>query len=287
MMRNRAVLVFSLLLLFWPHSSAAASVNEQAMHDYDQGRFLEAAARARESGTAEGLAFAARAELAYADILAPLKARAATIARAEEDARAAIALQPEAAEPRLQLAIALGFKGRLEGEMLAHIEGYADEARAHLDFVLAREPDNPWAHALLGGWHLEIVGLGGFMGRTLYGAEIEAGVGAYTRALELRPGDPVISYQCALQLASLDGDRYRTQAMRVLQRATGQTASSFLDEKTRERIAELQVALDAADRLAIKRLVQRYRWTFDPPEAAGKARINVKPRTSPATDWPR
>ncbi|MEQ9518983.1 MAG: hypothetical protein RLN89_06025 [Parvibaculum sp.] len=267
------------VILSLVHGPSAASVSELAVQDYDQGRFLTAAAAAREAGTAEGFAFAARAELAHADMLAPMSGRGQFIARAEEDARAAIALEPEAAEPHLQLAIALGFKGRLDGEMLAHLEGYADEARAHLDFVLAREPDNPWAHALLGGWHLEIVGLGGFVGRTLYGATIDAGLGAYERALELRPGDPVISYQCALQLASLDKDEYRARAIEILERATGSTASSFLDEKTRERMAELETALGSGDRKQIAALVKRHRWGFDPKGSQPQPRIDLRPST--------
>lgn len=259
-------------------SDAFAVVAERALQDYDAGRFLSAAATARQSGTSEGLAFAARAELAHADFRASKAARAGIIARAEEDARAAIALAPEASEPRLQLAIALGFKGRLDGQMLAHVEGYADEARAHLDIVLAREPDNPWAHALLGGWHLEIVGLGGFLGRALYGAEIEAGIASYERALTLRPGDPVISYQWALQLASLEEDRYSAQAIDILSRASGHTSSSFLDERTRARIAELDTALRGDDREKVRTLIKRHRWVLDDARNA-PSRMNLRPST--------
>lgn len=276
------LLVAAIAVFNFGGNAAVAAVAERALQDYDAGRFLSAAATARQSGTAEGLAFAARAELAHADMLASKAARAGIIARAEEDARAAIALAPDASEPRLQLAIALGFKGRLDGQVLAHIEGYADEARAHLDIVLAREPDNPWAHALLGGWHLEIVGLGGFLGRALYGAEIEAGSASYERALSLRPGDPVISYQWALQLASIEEQAYSAQAIDVLSRASGRTSSRFLDERTRARIAELDAALRADDREQIRTLIKRHRWALD---GAGEApsRINLRP----ATDSPR
>eukprot|EP00435_Cladocopium_sp_Y103_P077413 s1_g1152.t1 len=159
------------------------------------------------------------AGLVHADLVAARKDRLKFIEQAEEDARAAVAAAPDLAEGHLQLAVALGFKARLEGSLTAHAEGYADEARAHLEYVAAREPDNPWMLALLGGWHLEISDAGGFLGRSIYGAEVDAGLDAYDQALALMPDDLVIIYQCALQLAALGDDEYTVKAVALLQDA--------------------------------------------------------------------
>lgn len=234
----------------------AAADLDGARATFAQGDFVKAADTARAPETAEGFAFAARALLAHADLVASAGDRLSLIEQAEEDARRAIALAPDYAEGHLQLAVALGFKARLEGRLAAHAEGYADEARAHLDFVAAREPNNPWLHALLGGWHLEISEVGGFLGRTIYGAEIAAGVEAYDLALALKPDDLMIVYQCALQLAALDDGPLTTRAMTLLQQVTLPEEPDALERLTFERIAALKEALASNNAVRIDAVIR-------------------------------
>lgn len=257
-------------------SGAAASPDlATARAIFASGDFIGAAEEARATQTAEGLALAARAGLAHADLIATPEERLAFIARAEEDARAAIAAEPDFAEGHLQLAVALGFKARLEGRLTAHAEGYADEARAHLEYVAVREPDNPWMHALLGGWHLEISEVGGFLGRTIYGADVGAGIDAYDQALRFRPDDLIIIYQCALQLAALGDEPFRSRAMTLLQEARLSDNPDALEILTFERMRILKDALATDNGAMIERVVQLQKGEEVAPSAP--TRHQIKP----------
>ncbi len=248
------ILAFSFMTITGASSSSDLA---KARSIFAEGDFPRAADEARSTQTAEGYAFAARAGLVHADLIAERSDRLQFIERAEEDARAAIAAAPDLAEGHLQLAVALGFKSRLEGSLTAHAEGYADEARAHLEYVAAREPDNPWMHALLGGWHLEISDAGGFLGRSIYGAEVEAGLLAYDQALALMPDDIVIIYQCALQLAALGDEEFRIKAVALLQDAQLPQEPDALALLTFERMQGLKQALATGNDAVIDHVVRK------------------------------
>ncbi len=249
---------FILAVWFMTVSGASSSPDlETARTIFAEGDFPRAAAEARSTQTAEGYAFAARAGLVHADLVAERADRLGFIEQAEEDARAAVAAAPDLAEGHLQLAVALGFKARLEGSLTAHAEGYADEARAHLEYVAAREPDNPWMLALLGGWHLEISDAGGFLGRSIYGAEVDAGLDAYDQALALMPDDLVIIYQCALQLAALGDEEYTVKAVALLQDAQLPEQPDALAVLTYERMQGLKQALATGNDAVIDHIVRK------------------------------
>ncbi len=246
------MVVLATVNISWASSDLGA-----ARASFANGDFTKAAEEARDRNTAEGLAFAARAALVFADLVAAPEERLTYIEQAEEDARAAIAVAPDFAEGHLQLAVALGFKARLEGRLTAHAEGYADEARAHLEYVAVREPDNPWMHALLGGWHLEISEAGGFLGRTIYGAEVDAGITAYDHALALKPDDLLIVYQCALQLAALGDEPLKARALSLLQEAPLPQTPDAVERLTLARMRDLAAALATNDEKMISQVVQR------------------------------
>tara|TARA_R110002073_G_scaffold63770_6_gene159833 strand:- start:1796 stop:2641 length:846 start_codon:yes stop_codon:yes gene_type:complete len=253
---SRQVFVSVGLWLMTVISAAASSDLATARAIFASGDFPRAAEEARSTNTAEGLALAARAGLVHANLVAAPQDRLKFIEQAEEDAGAAIAAEPDFAEGHLQLAVALGIKARLEGRLMAYTEGYADEGRAHLEYVAVREPDNPWMQALLGAWHLEISEVGGFLGRTIYGADIDAGIAAYDRALALRPDDLVIVYQGALQLAALGDEPFRSRAMSLLQEARLPKNPDALETLIFERMRILKDALASGNDAMIDRVIQ-------------------------------
>ncbi len=269
------VLVGSAFWLMAIASTAVASDLATAREIFASGDFPLAAEEARLTKTAEGWALAARAALVHADLVAEPQDRLKFIEQGEEDARAAIAMAPDFAEGHLQLAVALGFKARLEGRLTAHAEGYADEARAHLEYVAVREPDNPWMHALLGGWHLEISEVGGFLGRTIYGAEVEEGIEAYNQALTLRPDDLVIVYQCALQLAALGDEPFKSRAMTLLQKAKLPENPDALETLTFERMRILKDALATDNDTMIDHVVRTQKGDAD--AASAPSRLQIRP----------
>ena len=68
--------------------------------------------------------------------------------------------------------IALGYLARAETAIDAHLAGYADKARRHLEVAIERGSVTPWTWAVLGAWHAEIIfpRRGPALGRSLYGA---------------------------------------------------------------------------------------------------------------------
>lgn len=206
-------IAFVLVLIF---VVGAASADERAWDAYVDGAFLDAAALA-ETRTGER-ALAARALIAAA-VTGESNDIDGLIARAERNARAALAEGEDGVEARLQLALALGLKGRRAplGEVLRH--GYAREGRALLDAALARDPQSAWAHALDGAWHLEVVRRGGVAGARIYGASSARGIAAFERARALAPDDAVIAYQYAVALLELDGKRHGAKAAVLLDAA--------------------------------------------------------------------
>lgn len=261
----------------------AALILQRAEIAFFNADFVEAATLSRRAGSAEGYAYAARAGLVYADFLAPSDERLDFVLKAEVDARRAIAMDPRLAEGHLQLAIALGFRARMEGPMTAHFEGLGKDARTHLDYVIALEPNNPWAHALFGGWNLEIVDAGGFVGRTIYGASEEAGKVEYDRALELQPGHLVITAQYALQLTALGGDNNRERAAGLISVIKVPDQPDALSQLTLGRLRELEAALASDNETQIAQVVEAHKGALvgqaSPivPERSPRPRLEVRP----------
>lgn len=253
MFAKRASLLLFLVLALPAEASEGL---EAALDACARGEFREAASLARELRTSEGMALAARAELAEGDFLAPRSSRRSDFEHAARDAREAVALDPQNPEGHLYLALALGFLGRLDGSVVAHFAGYAEEAREHIDQALALAPMNPWANALLGGWNLEIVRNGGAIGESLYGASVEKGIAAYRHALALDPGNAAIAYQYALQLVALGGDSRRAEARRALAgvlESDPNDASKILAHRRNE---QLRFALDMRDEARLRGILR-------------------------------
>jgi len=203
-----------LLVLFF--IVGAASAEERAWKAFADGDYLGAAALA-ESGGGER-ALAARALIAAA-VTGESTDVDGLIARAERNARAALAQGEDAVEARLQLALALGLKGRRAPLAEVLRRGYAREGRALLDAALQRDPESAWAHALDGAWHLEVLRRGGAAGAHFYGASAVRGIAAFDRARALAPDDAVIAYQYAVALLEIDGARYGARAAALLDAA--------------------------------------------------------------------
>lgn len=246
--------IFLTVQSFVAHADAQGM--DVARKAFDEGAFLDAANLARPLGTSEAAALAARAELAEGDFRAPRAAKRDNFKRAEEDARAAIERDPKNPEGHLYLALALGFLGRMDGSLAAHFAGYATEARRNIDMALALAPDSAWAHALSGGWNLEIVRDGGMLGESIYGASLEKGCADYARALELDPRNTAIAYQYALQLVAMGTASRWTEAMNILGSALDSEPGDVLEALSRRRAQRLKLVLSTHDEAALKAIIR-------------------------------
>lgn len=235
--------------------AASAPTFAAAEHAFTQGDWRRAAGIAEALGTAPGDALAARALLAGIGPNPDSRIALDDLARAEALARAAVAFDPELADAHLQLVVALGLKSRIHGDLAALIGGFAAEARTHIDAALDVAPDDPWAHALDGLWHLELVARGGALARASYGASIEDGLSAFARARRLSDGAPAIVTAYAIAILAVDRRRFRDDAQAALGAALAARPATALDRLAQARAEPLAAALERNDEAALVALL--------------------------------
>lgn len=253
----RSVLLLTLGLALWP-PSAIASIPARAQQAYADGRFIMAATLGEAEGSGEAMAFAAQARIADA-ITRDEGICIDCLVRAEETAQTAIARDPKLAEGYVQLAVAIGFRGRLLSVMEAQSEGLAEKGRAAIDKALELDPTNVWAHAALGGWHLEIVRrAGALLAGALYDAREDEGLKFFRQALAADPNSLVIHFHYALSILALDVEKFRVEATRALDEGDKDTRTDTMTRLTREHLEKLRAALKSATDKEIAALVRHF-----------------------------
>lgn len=252
MKRVAIPLVLTLVLALWPASVPAASI-EEAEALFARGDFLTAAQEGRSVDSAASLALAARATLAHAEFHARPAFRRRAVLAAEALAREALSKDARHVEALIQLSVATGYLARHNGALASHIQGLAADGRAYLEQALAQQPDNAWANAALGGWHIEVFRAGGSMlASAWYDASAEQGIALFRKSLEIDPQNAVLRYEFALALLSLDPDVHADEAEEHLTTVIGQRTKTMLETLARGRARRLLAALrsDGRSRLA-------------------------------------
>ncbi len=223
---------------------------DQAKALYDQGVMLKAADLARGFDTADGFALASQATL-----VAAVYQRAghdhALLRQAAEDARHALALDPDHVQAHLQLALALGYLAE-DDPIEAHLNGTALEGKAQIDEALALAPEDAWAHGMLGIWHLRLVKHAGpLLAESLYGATLEQGRAQCAEAARLAPEVLALRFGCAISLFEADPRRYRQQALDTLDTVTrlpaDDAAARLVQAEARQRLDQLKSGADDLD----------------------------------------
>ena len=238
--------------------AAYADVPARARQAFDDGRFILAATLCEAEGSAEAYAFAARARTADA-ITRDGDVCLDCLIHAEQSAQTAIDRDPKLAEGYVQLAIAIGFHGRIVGSMEAQSEGLAEKGRAAIDKALELDPANIWARASLGGWHLEIVHrAGSFLAGALYGAREEDGLKLFQEALTADPDSLLVHFHFALSILALDPERFRAEAAKALDAGYQDPRADALTRFTRTHTEALRELLKSGTGDEIAALVRRY-----------------------------
>lgn len=249
----------AVLLLVFLFAASPLGALERALAEaqsaFDAGNFAHAAALARKLRSAKGDALASRAEMVRGEFLSTGDERLRRFNMGLADARRAVTRGPGVPEAHLAVAVGLGLVARRAGGIRAHFEGWGSEARDHIDRALAIDEGNAWAHAALGGWHLEIVHEGGVIGAAIYGASVRDGIDAYERALVLDPDNVSIAWQYAFQLAGLDGETNRARAEELLGRLLAREPRTALETILRKSATSLRQALQRNDKAEVARLV--------------------------------
>ena len=240
-----ARLLIVLCMVFGVPAPLVAAGLDDAEARYEQGDMAGAASLARALASAKGFALAARATLLEAIYLSPDADKQALVERAAADAEAALVRDPNYVDAQLQLAIALGQLADLEDPLSAHVNGYAKQGKALIDRALALDPDDAWAHALLGMWHLRIVARAGdALAASLYGASRKTGVELCTQAIAGPHEAFALRYGCARLLWELDPDRFAVTAEQALaaikQAPPGDAADRLVQAAAARLLAELE-----------------------------------------------
>lgn len=252
-------LALGLVFGLWPGSLPAASL-EKAEALFARGQFLAAAEEGRAVADAAGLALAARATLAHVEFHAPPARRRSAVRAAEAFARAALARDPEHVEALIQLALAIGYRARHGGALTSHLQGLVEEGRGYLTQALSLQPDNAWANAALGAWHVEVFRVGGSaLASVLYDSSDRRGLSLFRRALEIEPENLVLRYEFALALLSLDPRDHAEEAEAHLSAALALPTATMLDRLTRGRVERLLAALRSDRRADLDGEIRRIR----------------------------
>ena len=229
---------------------------------YLDGAYEEAAAQALSLNAAEADALAARALLAQARV-SQRGERAALVSSARNAAQAAITRDPNIVEGHLQLAVALGFQGRAIGDYVAHQQGLALRARDAIDAALALDPDNAWALALSGTWHLEIVkGAGPLLASALYDASRAQGVDDIREAIATPAISLIVLHQCALQLLAHDARAFGKEAERTLVAASKAEPNGAFERHTARQADRLLRALRSGNEAMLNREIEREQMSY-------------------------
>jgi tetratricopeptide (TPR) repeat protein len=246
-------------------NAAFAAVPPKAEGAYATGDFVSAATLAEAEGSAEALAFAARAHIADA-IMRDGAYCSLCLTTAETIAERAIKRDPSLAEGYIQLAIALGFRGRLIPLMDARNERLPERGRKAIDRALELAPQNPWALAARGAWHLEIVHRAGpVLAGITYNAGHPEGLEWFRRALAADPSNLLLHFHYALTILALDAEEYRGEAAAALEAGYKDPRADALTRFTRKRTDELNKLLGTGKAREIEALVRKFQGY--PPES--------------------
>jgi tetratricopeptide (TPR) repeat protein len=220
------------------------SINPQAKSAYLIGRWQEAANLALAMPTADNQAFAARALLAGALLNTNRSARLPVVNQALVYAQAALQAKPDHIEGRLQLATALGLQARSMSPTRAFARGLPQRVKRVLDSVARDAPSEAWTYALLGGWHLEGLRIGGAAARAMLGCDLNRGKAAFARALRLDPNEASPPFYFAASLLALSPGDNETEARTLLVRSSQCPDKDAFQTAVKTRASALALALN-------------------------------------------
>jgi hypothetical protein len=249
---------FTFVFLFAAVLSARSLAADIGPFDlYKAGRYEDAIKAGEAANTGQGLAVAARAAFAEAN-LSEMPCPPC-LQRVETYARRSIALDAAHPDAFVYLAAALGYQARIVGPITAQFRHYPEDAKEALDRALAVAPNDDWALAALGAWHIEVVRNGGsLLARTIYGARVDMGKDYFYKAFAAEPNNLVIRFQFALSLSGYDFDANSGPATAALDSVRAIEPRTTYEGVIKERAQRLLDLIKANKRSEYLALVNRY-----------------------------
>ena len=247
LLRSSRTILFTCLAAAQFALVAAAEEESKATAQsaFDEGQYLAAADLAESLGTSDGHALAAEALAVYGHFVASEDEKVAVLERANRLAARAVELDPASAEARFQLAHAMARYAQSIGPTKALRQGYVGRSREAIEAVLELDPNMAEARLSLASWHADVVaGVGRFLGRTVYGATVDAAIENYERTLELAPEEKVAHYEFGRGLLAMGRKSHRARARTLLTRAVELPARNHFDQLIHERAAAELASLE-------------------------------------------
>jgi len=201
---------------------------QEAWRQYHAGNFAEAV----EAG--EGSTVAIKATSIYAT---HIEKKDAAKTKLFQDAMSMAAdlmkAEPKNANAFYQYAYAAGRYSQSISVLKALKEGYGGKIKNALETALKLDPKHADAHTALGAYHAEIIDkVGAMVGKITYGANKDAAVEHYEKALKLNPTSPIAHIEYANGLLMLFGDKEEDKAVKLYEKAAkmkGRDAMEVLD----------------------------------------------------------
>jgi hypothetical protein len=224
---------------------------------YRAGQYEDAIKSGEAANTGQALAVAARAAFAEAN-LSEMPCMPC-LQRVEGLARRSIALDNMHPDAFVYLAAALGYQARIVGSITAQFRRYPEDAKDALDHALAVAPNDDWALAATGAWHIEVVRNGGsLLARTIYGARVDTGMDYFYKAFAAEPRNLVIRFQFALSLSGYNFDANSGPVSAALESVRAIEPRTTYEGVIKERAQRLLDLIKANKRAEYLALVNRY-----------------------------
>jgi hypothetical protein len=224
--------------MFFANSSFATPIQD-AQKLYAKGDFKAAFDTAADVDSAEGQAFAAKANSIYAGTQ-PENKQEPMYAVSEKYANNAIKLNSKYAPGYFELARALGRLSQLRGTLAALSQGLGTKIKTNLETCLDLDRSSASCMVAFGLWHAEIVAKGvGWV----YGANEGASLNFFERAIAVEPKIIIHRVEYAKGMLLLNRDKYKAAAKSQLEIAVKlepRDAADKLDlERAKRDLADL------------------------------------------------
>lgn len=194
------------------------------------GEYAAAFAEAKISETADGQAHAAEALLSEI-MLGQAKKNKKQAKLARKFAEAALEIDPDHQNARLQYAIADGFITRESGDVSAWMKKLPQKTYAIVQGYRDDFPEDPRGDALMGAWHLAIARKAGNKNaKKWFKASIDQGRALFLNASNKESNDAVIGVNYAFALLALQDDDFSDmeEVRLILTEVTALTPTDYL-----------------------------------------------------------
>lgn len=227
--------------------AASSQVPEAALAAYRDGQWAQARLLGEAAGGAVGYGFAARAVLTEVLLAGAKPPMLGKVREGRALAERALRLEPRHVEGRLQLATALGMLARNTAPAMAVAQQWPQRSKALLLAVTRDAPQEVWGHALLGGWHLEALRVGGAAAGRFLGARLGHGRASFEKAMALDTEEPAVPFFFGAGLLVLEPAAHSEECAALVNAAAQTRGTGAFQAEIRRRSRLLGARLGSGD----------------------------------------